>query len=133
MRLALDVAVRAVAFVVLWLAWPDSPTTGLGAAWLLFATISLVGLLWGVVDGLLWKGPLTTPILRWVLAGPAVALLVRTDRDAVLRARPAGGSRRGPRVGSAGAAPLALARLRPSSPARGVELRYLISEITSCA
>ncbi len=76
MRLALDVAVRAVAFVVLWLAWPDSPTTGMGAAWLLFATISLVGLLWGVVDGLLWQGSLTTPILRWVLTGPAVALLV---------------------------------------------------------
>lgn len=76
MRLALDVAVRAVAFVVLWLAWPDSPTTGLGAAWLLFATISLVGLLWGVVDGLLARGSLTTPILRWALAAPAIALLV---------------------------------------------------------
>ena len=76
MRLALDVAVRAVVFVVLWLAWPDSPTTGLGAAWLLFATISLVGLLWGVVDGLLAHGSLTTPMLRWALAAPAIALLV---------------------------------------------------------
>lgn len=76
MRFALDVAVRAVTFVVLWLAWPDSPTTGLGAAWLLFATISLVGLLWGLVDGLLARGPLTAPILRWALAAPAIALLV---------------------------------------------------------
>ena len=76
MRLALDVAVRAVAFVGLWLAWPDSPTTSLGAAWLLFATIGLLGLLWGVVDGLLARGSLTTPILRWVLAAPAIALLV---------------------------------------------------------
>ena len=76
MRLALDVAVRAVVLVVLWLGWPDSPTTGLGAAWLLFATISLVGLLWGVVDGLLARGSLTTPMLRWALAAPAIALLV---------------------------------------------------------
>ena len=74
--MALDVAVRAVTFVVLWLAWPDSPTTGLGAAWLLFATISLVGLLWGVVDGLLASGSLTGPLLRWALAAPAIALLV---------------------------------------------------------
>lgn len=76
MRLVLAVAVRAVVLVVLWLAWPDSPVTGLGAAWFLFATIALVGLLWGVVDGLLARGSLTTPILRWVLAAPAIALLV---------------------------------------------------------
>lgn len=76
MRLAFDVAVRAITFVGLWLAWPDSPTTGPGAAWLLFATISLVGLLWGVVDGLLTRGALTAPMLRWALAAPAIAMLV---------------------------------------------------------
>jgi len=76
MRFALDVAVRAMTFVVLWLAWPDSPTTGVGAAWLLFTVVALVGLLWGVVDGLLARGSLTTPILRWALAAPVVALLV---------------------------------------------------------
>lgn len=76
MRLVLDVAVRAVVLVVLWLAWPESPVTGLGAAWLLFATTALVGLLWGVADGLLARGPLTTPMLRWVLAAPAIAVLV---------------------------------------------------------
>jgi hypothetical protein len=76
MRLALDVAVRAVAFVALWLAWPDSPTTGVGTAWLLFLVVALVGLLWGVVDGLLAQGSLTVPMLRWALAAPSIALLV---------------------------------------------------------
>ncbi|MFP5252410.1 MAG: hypothetical protein ACLGH4_01265 [Actinomycetes bacterium] len=76
MRLALDVSVRAAVVVALWVAWPDTPTTGPGAAWLLFATISLVGLLWGVVDGLLADGSLTGPIMRWASAAPAIAVLV---------------------------------------------------------
>lgn len=78
MREALQVGLRATAFVALWLAFPDSdgPAADDGGAglWLL-ALIALVALLWGVVDGLVSPTAMTRTMLRWAVTAPVVAVL----------------------------------------------------------
>lgn len=78
MREVLQVGLRAAGFVVLWLAFPDSdglaPDDGGTGLWLL-ATIALVALLWGVVDGLVSPGAMTRTMLRWAVTAPVVAVL----------------------------------------------------------
>jgi hypothetical protein len=78
MREALQVALRAAAFVALWLVFPDSvgPASEDGGAglWLL-ALIALVALLWGIVDGLVSPTAMTRTMVRWAVTAPVVALL----------------------------------------------------------
>jgi hypothetical protein len=78
MREVLQVALRAAAFVALWLAFPDTDgpvADGGGAGLWLLALIALVALLWGVVDGLVSPGAMTRTMLRWAATAPAVAVL----------------------------------------------------------
>jgi hypothetical protein len=78
MREVLQVGLRAAGFVVLWLVFPDAdglaPDDGGTGLWLL-ATIALVALLWGVVDGLVNPDAMTRTLLRWAVAAPVVAVL----------------------------------------------------------
>lgn len=78
MREALQVGLRSIAFVALWLAFPDadSPASDDGGAglWLL-GLIALVALLWGVVDGLVSPASMTRTMLRWAATAPVVAVL----------------------------------------------------------
>jgi hypothetical protein len=79
MRDVLQVTARAAVFVLLWTTLLDD--TGYaqdqaGAGLFLIGAMVLVGLLWGVVDGLLARGTITRTLLRWAAVAPLTALLL---------------------------------------------------------
>ena len=82
MREAAQVTLKAVVFVALWLAFPETSGPALddgggggGGGLTLLLLIALVALLWGVVDGLLARGSITRTMLRWAATAPVVAVL----------------------------------------------------------
>jgi hypothetical protein len=79
MRDAVQVTARAAVIVLLWLTLLDdtvyAPDQG-GAGLFLIGAMAVVGLLWGVVDGLLTRGTITRTLLRWAAVAPLTALLL---------------------------------------------------------
>jgi hypothetical protein len=79
MRDVVHVTARAAVFVLLWRSLLDD--TGYapqqaGTGLFLIVAMALVGLLWGVVDGLLARGTITRTLLRWAAVAPLTALLL---------------------------------------------------------
>jgi hypothetical protein len=74
-----QVTARAAVLVLLCATLLDdtglAPDQG-GSGLFLIGAMALVGLLWGVVDGLLVRGTITRSLLRWAAVAPATALLL---------------------------------------------------------
>ncbi len=79
MRDGVQVAARAAVFALLWFTLLDDSGYGQdqgGAGLFLIGAMALVGLLWGVADGLLARGTMTRTMLRWAVVAPVLALLL---------------------------------------------------------
>ncbi|MGN6577390.1 MAG: hypothetical protein ACTHKG_17090 [Nocardioides sp.] len=79
MRDVVQVTARAAVFVLLWLTLLDDTDYASdqgGAGLFLIGAMVVVGLLWGVVDGLLARGTITRTLLRWAAVAPFTALLL---------------------------------------------------------